>query len=119
MDEIVNPNRYLERMSKPLQEKLKVAKFIPEGTKTVLDVGCADGTVTLALAEMYPEIKFVGIDLNKEFIEDAKIKAAGKTNVSFENVYLRERLSNPERFDVVLFLVRSESFFANAVAAIM
>ncbi len=112
MDEIVNPNRYLERMSKPLQEKLKVAKFIPEGTKTVLDVGCADGTVTLALAEMYPEIKFVGIDLNKEFIEDAKIKAAGKTNVSFENVYLRERLSNPERFDVVLFCSVLHEFYS-------
>ena len=112
MDEIVNPQRYLERMSKPLQEKLRVAKFFPEGVKTVLDVGCADGAVTIALAEMFPEIKFVGIDLSSAFIEKAKENAVGKTNVSFENVYLRERLSNPERFDVVLFCSVLHEFFS-------
>lgn len=51
-DNITDSTKYLERMSKPLQEKLKIATFIPEGTKTVLDVGCADGTVTLALAKL-------------------------------------------------------------------
>lgn len=112
MDEIVNSQRYLERMSKPLQEKLRVAKFFPEGTKTVLDVGCADGAVTLALAEMFPNIKFVGIDMSKEFIDIAKEKSAGKTNVNFENVYLRERLSNPERFDVVMFCSVLHEFFS-------
>jgi len=112
MDEIVNPQRYLERMSKPLQEKLKVAKFIPDGTKTFLDVGCADGTITLALADMYPEIKFVGIDLNKEFIEMAKGRIVERKNVVFESGYLRERLNNPERFDVVLFCSVLHEFFS-------
>ena len=112
MDDIVNPQRYLDRMSKPLQEKLKIAKFFPEGVKTVLDVGCADGTVTIALAEMFPDIKFVGIDLSKQFIDIAKENSAGKQNVSFENVYLRERLANPERFDVVLFCSVLHEFFS-------
>lgn len=112
MEDIVNPQRYLDRMSKPLQEKLKVAKFIPEGTKTVLDIGCADGIVTLALADMYPEINFVGIDLNKEFVEKAKERALGKKNITFENVFLRERLANPERFDVVLFCSVLHEFFS-------
>src|SRR5258706_6763264 len=112
MEEIVNTNRYLDRMSMPLQEKLKIAKFIPVGTKTVLDVGCADGTITLALAEMFPEIKFVGIDLNKEFIDIAKEKALDKANVSFDNVYLRDRLANPERFDAVLFCSVLHEFYS-------
>lgn len=112
MDNIVNPQRYLERMSKPLQEKLRVSKYFPEGVKTVLDVGCADGVVTLALAEMFPEIKFVGIDISKKFIEKAKEKATGKLNVSFENVFLRERLANSERFDVVLFCSVLHEFFS-------
>jgi SAM-dependent methyltransferase len=112
MDQISNSARYLERMSKPLQEKLKIAKFIPKRTKAVLDVGCADGTITLALAEMFPEIKFVGIDFNEEFIKIAKEKAEGKNNVSFENIYLRERLANPERFDVVLFCSVLHEFFS-------
>lgn len=112
MDDIINPQRYLDRMSKPLQEKLRVAKFFPEGVKTVLDVGCADGTVTIALAEMFPEIQFVGIDLNREFIEIAKEKVSGKTNIIFENVYLRDRLANPDRFDVVLFCSVLHEFFS-------
>lgn len=112
MDEIKDPQKYLERMSKPLQEKLKIAKFIPDGTKTVLDVGCADGTVTLALADMHPEINFVGIDLSEEFIKAAKEKIGERKNVSFECRYLRERLSNSERFDVVLFCSVLHEFFS-------
>jgi len=112
MDDIVNPQRYLERMSKPLQEKLRVANFFPDGVKSVLDVGCADGVVTIALAEMFPEIKFVGIDLNREFIDIAKEKSSELKNITFENVYLRERLANPERFDVVLFCSVLHEFYS-------
>lgn len=101
----------MSRMSKPLQEKLKISKYIPKEAKTVLDVGCADGTVTIALAEMFPHIKFVGIDINKDFIEIASKKAEGKKNVSFENLYLRERLSTKERFDVVLFCSVLHEFY--------
>jgi SAM-dependent methyltransferase len=97
---------YLRRMAAPLQEKLKMAYYIPRNAKRVLDVGCADGTVTLALAEMFPHIHFHGIDLKKEFIELAKKRAEerGIKNVTFECVYLRELLARPEKYDVVLFL---------------
>ena len=45
---------YLERMAKPLREKLRVASYLPPGCAAVLDVGCADGTVTCALAGLLP-----------------------------------------------------------------
>ncbi len=111
MEEIVNSKQYLDRMSKPLQEKLKITKFIPDGVKNILDVGCADGTVTLALADMFPEVRFIGIDLNSEFIEIANSKIGDRKNVSFEKIYLRDRLSKPERFDVVLFCSVLHEFF--------
>lgn len=112
MEEIANPKQYLERMSKPLQEKLKIAKFIPSGVKNVLDVGCADGTVTLALADMFPAVTFVGIDLDQQFIEQAQQKVGTRKNVSFEKIYLRERLLRPERFDVVLFCSVLHEFYS-------
>jgi len=111
MDKITNPKLYLERMSKPLQEKLKVAKYIPSGARSLLDVGCADGTITLALADMYPEIKFVGIDMSEEFIDIARRKIGDRKNVVFENCYLRERLAIPDRFDTVLFCSVLHEFF--------
>ncbi len=112
MDKIKNPQVYLDRMSKPLQEKLKVAKYIAKNVKSVLDVGCADGTITLALADMFPEINFVGIDLDQEFIDEANKRIEGRENVKFECGYLRERLSIEERFDVVLFCSVLHEFFS-------
>lgn len=112
MDSIQNPEAYLSRMSKPLQEKLKVAKYIAKNSKSVLDVGCADGTITLALANMFPAVNFVGIDLNEEFIKIANDRVGGRTNVKFECVYLRDRLANEERFDVVLFCSVLHEFYS-------
>ncbi|HEX9007754.1 MAG TPA: class I SAM-dependent methyltransferase [Patescibacteria group bacterium] len=112
MQDIANSALYLERMSKPLQEKLKIAKFIPKSTKSVLDIGCADGTVTLALADLFPDISFVGIDFNKEFIDIAKTKIGDRKNVSFEYGFLRERLAKPERFDAAIFCSVLHEFFS-------
>ncbi len=112
MDNIQNFETYLSRMSKPLQEKLKVAKYISQRAKSVLDVGCADGTVTLALADMFPEVNIVGIDLNSEFIDIANRRVEQRTNVKFECVYLREQLAMEERFDVVLFCSVLHEFYS-------
>lgn len=112
MNQIANQKLYLERMSRSLQEKLKISRYIPEGTRNVLDVGCADGTVTLALADLYPGISFVGIDLNEGFIKIAKERIGDRKNVRFEKCFLRERLVSPERFDVVLFCSILHEFFS-------
>ena len=112
MNNIKNLDLYLERMSKPLQEKLTIARFIPETANTILDVGCADGTVTGALAEIFPAKKFVGLDISPEFIALATKKHSLSANLSFENIYLRDRLSNPEKFDVVIFCSVLHEFFS-------
>lgn len=112
MNNIKNLDLYLERMSKPLQEKLTIARFIPENAKNILDVGCADGTVTAALAEIFPAKTFVGLDINSEFIALATGKHAKIKNLSFENIYLRERLNNPEKFDVVIFCSVLHEFYS-------
>lgn len=103
----------MERMSKPLQEKLRVARYINDTAKHILDVGCADGTITLALAELFPDKQFLGIDLDKEFIDiaNAKAQSAGLTNVRFERVYLRELLARVAHFDCVLFVSVLHEFY--------
>jgi 2-polyprenyl-3-methyl-5-hydroxy-6-metoxy-1,4-benzoquinol methylase len=104
---------YLSRMSKPLQEKLRVAKYIPTWANRVLDVGCADGTVTCALAKLFPEIQFLGVDLDEEFIKKASDQAIKEnlSNVSFEKIYLRELLARPEKFDAVIFISVLHEFY--------
>jgi 2-polyprenyl-3-methyl-5-hydroxy-6-metoxy-1,4-benzoquinol methylase len=104
---------YLERMAKPLQEKLRVARYLPPRGATVLDVGCADGTVSCALATLFPENRFLGIDLSDPFVALAAERATreGLTNVRFERVYLRELLARPERFDAVVFCSVLHEFY--------
>jgi len=111
---ISNPEIYLERMSKPLQEKLRVARYIPSSAQNVLDVGCADGTVTIALARMFPEVQFYGIDLEDAFLQKAKesAKKQGVKNVQFENIYLRDLLARKERFDAVIFMSVLHEFYS-------
>ncbi len=94
---------YLSRMAMPLLDKLRMATLIPSCALAVLDAGCADGTLTIALAEMFPKTQFLGIDLNAEFIELAKMRSRHLSNVKFECVYLRDLLSRETRYDVVQF----------------
>lgn len=111
MRNIKNLDVYLERMAKPLAEKLKIVKYLPEGAENVLDVGCADGAITLEMSSLLPEIKFLGIDLNEDFIGMASKKAVQVPNVKFEKIYLRELLAKPKRFDAVIFCSVLHEFY--------
>ena len=104
---------YLERLAGPLEEKLRVAKYISADAKNVLDVGCADGAVTIALAKLFPKISFLGVDLDKDFVKKAqKIATREKiANVKFEAVYLRDLLARPQKYDAVSFISVLHEFY--------
>jgi 2-polyprenyl-3-methyl-5-hydroxy-6-metoxy-1,4-benzoquinol methylase len=103
--ELVDPRVYLQRMAAGLHDKLRVAAYLPPTASTVLDVGCADGALTLALAARYPAVQFLGIDLDAEFVDQARQNAARTAlpNVEFRRVYLRQLLAETPRFDCVVF----------------
>ena len=107
-----DPKGYLERMSHSLREKLKVAEYIPQSARDILDVGCADGTVTHALAPLFPKAVLTGIDLNPDFIEAAKAASVDVSGPRFETVYLREMLARPERFDALMFTSVLHEFYS-------
>ena len=55
---------YLERMAKPLQDKLRIARYLPPHSAAVLDAGYANDYVICALAALFQESAFLGIDPN-------------------------------------------------------
>lgn len=112
MEEIIKPQRYLERMSRSLQEKMKIVEHFPSEAKDIVDVGCADGTVTLAMAQLFPVKKFLGIDLQQEFIDKAVQQGESQPNARFERVYLRDLLARTERFDIVVFCSVLHEFYS-------
>ncbi len=113
MIENANPALYLQRMAASSPDKMKITAHISNEVKNVLDVGCADGSFTIALAIKHPDVQFCGIDRDSDFIKLAKVKAKelGLKNVRFKCIFLRDLLKRRQRYDVVIFCSVLHEFF--------
>jgi 2-polyprenyl-3-methyl-5-hydroxy-6-metoxy-1,4-benzoquinol methylase len=71
----------------------------------VLDVGCGSGRIMNRLAELYPNSRFIGLDLSPEAIGTARRKASerGLRNIEFIVRDLSDfhETAEPEAFDLV------------------
>lgn len=71
----------------------------------VLDVGCGRGRIMTRLAELYPQSRFVGMDLSPEAIGFARDEAAkkGLNNIAFMalDVSNLDETAEPESFDLI------------------
>lgn len=85
-------NKYTAEMSKSVWDK---AFFIDkiEGAKCVIDFGCADGALIRFLANLFPEMTFVGYDMNKELIARATDLCSNKNCLFFNTDENEEMLS--------------------------
>lgn len=64
--ELSDEQIYLERMKKALMEKLWFLSFLPQGIHTIVDFGCADGTLLEHLPDTFRKY---GIDNNPDFAD--------------------------------------------------
>ena len=75
-------NIYTEEMSKSIWDKAFFMDKIP-GVKCVIDFGCADGAMIRFLAPLFPDIYFIGYDINNELIERGQSAIPFYPNVQF------------------------------------
>ena len=92
----------------------------------ILDIGTGTGAAALELADRYPDVEVVGIDISAEMVAQAKAKAADRSApvrflvadiASFEDEEgfdLIVMLNMPPFFDRVIALLRPEGFVVNA-----
>lgn len=68
----------------------QIAHALP-ATGTVVDLGCGSGALLLPLAELFPKLQFIGVDLSENMLNLAKAESTKRqlTNISF----LRENFS--------------------------
>jgi 2-polyprenyl-3-methyl-5-hydroxy-6-metoxy-1,4-benzoquinol methylase len=102
---------YLRRLGGSIRDKLRVVEFIPKVERHVLDVGCADGMVTKAMALERPEMEFLGVDLSYSSIHNA-LRSELPENADFKRGYLRDLLMEPDRYDAVTFISVLHEFFS-------
>jgi 2-polyprenyl-3-methyl-5-hydroxy-6-metoxy-1,4-benzoquinol methylase len=71
----------------------------------VLDAGCGDGLISLALAKRHPSWQIVGVDLRSDLLEGARARGRGRglDNVTFEVGNLLQPLP-VHGFDAVIAL---------------
>jgi SAM-dependent methyltransferase len=82
-----------------------VGEFAGSRPARVLDAGCGDGLLALALAARHPNWTLTGMDLREELLRGARERAAnrGLANASFEPADLTRPLPD-SGFDVVMAL---------------
>jgi len=69
---INNSDYYCSEMSKSLLDKMFFMDKIFEPFETVLDFGCADGSLLALCKKLFPEYRYVGYDNSPEMIAKAK-----------------------------------------------
>ena len=90
-------NIYTTEMSKSVWDK---AFFMDKiiGAKCVIDFGCADGAMIRFLAPLFPDITFVGYDINEQLIKKARNSAPFYANCIFFEDNAFESISAVVRF---------------------
>ena len=65
---------YIQRMSESLPDKLFFLEYLDDTVDTIVDYGCADGTLLKAIHDspLKDNYKLIGYDISKEMIEIAK-----------------------------------------------
>lgn len=70
----------------------------------VLELGCSSGLNTMAMAQLFPEAEFIGVDFSARQIQDAEsaLAATGLGNVRFLQSDIRELGADLGQFDYII-----------------
>lgn len=82
INEIKDLNKYNEQMRATIADKMDFLKHIPlDNIDTIIDFGCADGSLDVAIEEAYPDKNFfyILIDNDKEMLARATENVGRKT----------------------------------------
>jgi SAM-dependent methyltransferase len=97
-----NENERLQNQARTLTDLLHFDTVYPAG-HTVLEAGCGVGAQTVTLAARSPSAQFTSVDINFQSIDAAqqKTRAAGLTNVTFQQADIFSLPFEPESFNHV------------------
>ncbi len=93
MNQLFNPSYIVERSD--------ILSLIPQGVKTVLDVGCSNGTFGQSVKKRFESVKIIGLEANSKMVEIAKEKLDEVRQVNLNEVNLSGLFSD-QKFDCIV-----------------
>jgi len=92
-------------LSALIEKILPIVPEFPEKLESginVLDIGCGSGRAINLMAEKFPNSSFIGYDISREAIENARVKVKNSeiSNVSFENQDV-SNFTKEKHFDLI------------------
>ena len=79
---IANLESYNMAMSKSMIDKMFFMDKIDEAVTTVFDYGCANAVLIQTLARLFPDMTYIGYDLDESMIQNARQRCEGLENVA-------------------------------------
>lgn len=99
---IPNPQHYTLEMRKSLNDKMFFMDKI--NASVIVDYGCADGSMIKFLAQLYPELTFIGYDISEEMIAHAQKGSVLKFTTSWEDVLHEIRVAQAQNKQTAIVL---------------
>ncbi|MFD1020121.1 class I SAM-dependent methyltransferase [Thalassobacillus hwangdonensis] len=92
----------------------KIRRKVREANvKTIVDLGCGHGGYLRKLADHFPDIKMIGVDINESVIDNARYHSEDYSNVSFEVGDITSW--KPEEEDVDMILLHNIFHYINPI----
>ena len=97
MTPISNYNTYNEGMAKSYEDKLFFMEYIEndESIESIVDCGCADGTMIERMSERLPKLNYFGYDIDPKMIGIARSKE--KVFMADTNWFRIVKMIEPEK----------------------
>lgn len=91
---ISNQSDYLSKMKLSYLDKIYFVEYLSPNITTIIDFGCADGSLIEILRTMYPQYTYYGIENNTDFVLQAKekFKDSVKIYTTIKELYESEEI---------------------------
>lgn len=93
--------RYLKKMAANITDKIDFLEGYINKCDVFIDMGCADGVMIVELKKRYPDIIYIGYDIDRGAIARAKNAAIGQDKIYF--------IDNPKDLLMTINQIRSSS----------
>lgn len=91
MEKIPNLDKYTTAMQNTLLDKIWFLDKIDPNIDTIIDFGCADGSLFNFIEELFPNrFKFIGIDASEEMLDKARINTQ---DIAIERIQFHQNFS--------------------------